>query len=155
MRTREEVSSRGEMNARRDERTNAPRTVPHRAKPHAAGSSAPSPLGSVNKNTRPQNASVGYIVRSSVKCESNTTVSAVAAPAGDASPAWVKRSVSRTCYRSNVEREARVKSDDGKVLKERRAPRERGRTGSSLACAAASCAAAAVVPSLRLPHARA
>eukprot|EP00982_Pelagococcus_subviridis_P007925 30780-Pelagococcus_subviridis.AAC.4 len=85
MRTREEVSSRGEMNARRDERTNAPRTVPHRAKPHAAGSSAPSPLGSVNKNTRPQNASVGYIVRSSVKCESNTTVSATAAPAGDAS----------------------------------------------------------------------
>jgi len=29
-------------------------------------------------------------------------------------PAWVKRSVSRTSYRSNVEREARVKSDDGK-----------------------------------------
>jgi hypothetical protein len=28
--------------------------------------------------------------------------------------AWVKRSVSRTSYRSNVEREARVKSDDGK-----------------------------------------
>ena len=27
---------------------------------------------------------------------------------------WVKRSVSRTSYRSNVEREARVKSDDGK-----------------------------------------
>jgi uncharacterized membrane protein YgcG len=29
-------------------------------------------------------------------------------------PAWVKRSVSRTSYRSNVEREARVKSEDGK-----------------------------------------
>eukprot|EP00982_Pelagococcus_subviridis_P016285 31469-Pelagococcus_subviridis.AAC.1 len=28
--------------------------------------------------------------------------------------AWVNRSVSRTSYRSNVEREARVKSDDGK-----------------------------------------
>jgi hypothetical protein len=29
-------------------------------------------------------------------------------------PARVKRSVSRTSYQSNVEREARVKSDDGK-----------------------------------------
>ena len=35
-------------------------------------------------------------------------------PAGKPPPAWVKRSVSRTSYRSNVEREARVKSDDGK-----------------------------------------
>eukprot|EP00982_Pelagococcus_subviridis_P014744 31353-Pelagococcus_subviridis.AAC.3 len=54
------------------------------------------------------------------------------------SPARVKGSVSRTSYRSNVEREARVKSVDGKrVLKERRAPRERGRMGSSLTSGAA------------------
>jgi hypothetical protein len=34
--------------------------------------------------------------------------------ASSSSERWVKRSVSRTSYRSNVEREARVKSDDGK-----------------------------------------
>jgi hypothetical protein len=41
-----------------------------------------------------------------------TTPNAVVADVGPT--AWVKRSVSRTSYRSNVEREARVKSDDGK-----------------------------------------
>ena len=46
-------------------------------------------------------------------CSSAARSSHDAAPL-DVPPAWVKRSVSRTSYRSNDEREARVKSDDGK-----------------------------------------
>ena len=86
------------------------RPLPPTSGPHANG---PAPRSIHDARSRPTYRSETQSVSSDTESDADASPSSSSSVASS-STAWVKRSVSRTSYRSNVEREARVKSDDGK-----------------------------------------